>query len=106
MLGRAMDFKIKNGAGETEIMLIGRMTFADHEKFRSVIAAFEGEPGHRMVFDLSGLEFVDSSGLGMFIIARDTAQKKSLEFSIRGARDDVKRLITVAKFHKMFNIAD
>lgn len=101
-----MDFKIKNSPNATEILLSGRMTFADHENFRRVIAAFEGGPGHQMVFDLSGLEFVDSSGLGMFIIARDTAQKKNLEFAIRGARDDVKRLITVAKFHKMFNIQD
>lgn len=101
-----MEYKIKNNPDMTEILLTGRMTFADHEKFRNVIAAFEGPAGHRMVFNLEGLEFVDSSGLGMFIIARDTAQKKNLEFSIRGARDDVKRLITVAKFHKMFNITD
>lgn len=101
-----MDYKIKNTGTTTEILLSGRMTFADHENFRRVIQAFEGPAGHQMVFDLSGLEFVDSSGLGMFIIARDTAQKKNLEFSIRGARDDVKRLITVAKFHKMFNIQD
>ena len=101
-----MDFTIKSSPVATEILLCGRMTFADHEKFRNVIAAFEGPPGHRMVFDLSGLEFVDSSGLGMFIIARDAAQKRNLDFLIRGARDEVKRQITVAKFHKLFNITD
>ncbi|CAK0779186.1 HptB-dependent secretion and biofilm anti anti-sigma factor [Azospirillaceae bacterium] len=101
-----MEYKIKSVGTVTEIYLSGRMTFADHEKFRNVIAAFEGPQGHRVVFDLSGLEFVDSSGLGMFIIARDTAQKRNLDFSIRGARNDVKRLITVAKFHKIFNISE
>ncbi len=101
-----MEYKIKTGQGQTEVFLSGRMTFADHEKFRHVIAAFEGPLGHQMVFDLDGLDFVDSSGLGMFIIARDTALKRNLEFKIRGARDDVKRLITVAKFHKMFDIED
>lgn len=101
-----MEFKISNGPEETVFHFTGRMTFADHDKFRAVMAAFDGGPGHGMIFDLSGLDFVDSSGLGMFIIARDTAQKKGLNFSISGARDDVKRLITVAKFHKMFNITD
>lgn len=101
-----MDYTIRNSPGATEILLSGRMTFADHEKFRNVIGVFEGGEGHQMIFDLSGLDFVDSSGLGMFIIARDTAQKKKLKFVLRGARDDVKRLITVAKFHKMFNIVD
>jgi HptB-dependent secretion and biofilm anti anti-sigma factor len=101
-----MEFTIKNGPAATEIFLRGRMTFADHDQFRAVIAAFDGPVGPVVVFDLSGLEFVDSSGLGMFIIARDAAQKRGLDFAIRGARDEVKHLITVAKFHKLFNIAD
>lgn len=104
-----MDYRVSKNADvadATVIHLLGRMTFADHDTFRNVIAAFEGPPGHRMVFDLAGLDFIDSSGLGMFIIARDTAQKRNLEFTIRGARDEVKRLITVAKFHRMFDIAD
>lgn len=101
-----MDYKIRTEEGATEIFLSGRMTFADHEKFRNVLSAFEGPHGHQLVFDLSNLEFVDSSGLGMFIIARDTAQKRNLDFRLRGAKDDVKRLITVAKFHRMFTIED
>jgi HptB-dependent secretion and biofilm anti anti-sigma factor len=101
-----MEFAIKDGPAATEIHLSGRMTFADHEKFHSVIAAFDEVKGTSVVFDLDGLDFVDSSGLGMFIIARDVAQKRHLDFAIRGARDDVKRLITLAKFHKLFNITD
>jgi anti-anti-sigma factor len=76
-----MEYSIETGPGITEIALRGRMTFSDHEKFRHVMAAFQGPEGHHMVFDLTGLEFVDSSGLGMLIIARDTAQKKQLEFT-------------------------
>ncbi|MBI1207934.1 MAG: STAS domain-containing protein [Azospirillum sp.] len=101
-----MDYNIWNSPDRTEITLSGRMTFADHEKFRDIIALFDGPQGHQMVFDLSALDFVDSSGLGMFIIARDTALKRNLDFSLKGAQGDVKRLITVAKFHKMFTIVE
>ncbi|WP_448204146.1 STAS domain-containing protein [Azospirillum sp. sgz302134] len=101
-----MDFTVHDTPGNTEIHLTGRMTFADHETFRKVIGVFERPPGHKLVFDLSKLDFVDSSGLGMFIIARDTAHKRNLDFAIRGARNEVRRLITVAKFHKVFNIDD
>lgn len=99
-----MDFTVSDAQGSTEIRLSGRMTFSDHETFRSVIGAFDRPAGHRVVFDLSGLDFVDSSGLGMFIIARDTARKRKLDFAMRGARDEVQRLIAVAKLHKMFTI--
>ncbi|MDR3514766.1 MAG: STAS domain-containing protein [Azospirillaceae bacterium] len=101
-----MEYKINSTPEATEILLSGRMTFSDHEKFRNVIATFDGQKGHQMVFDLSGLDFVDSSGLGMLIIARDIAQKKSLTFCLRGARDDVQRVMKVAKFNKMFTIID
>lgn len=101
-----MEFAVHDQPDRTEIRLSGRMTFADHEAFRDVIAAFDRPAGHRMIFDLSGLDFVDSSGLGMFIIARDTAQKRNQEFVMRGARAEVQRLITVAKFHTMFTFDD
>jgi anti-anti-sigma factor len=101
-----MEYSIETGPGITEIALRGRMTFSDHEKFRHVMAAFQGPEGHHMVFDLTGLEFVDSSGLGMLIIARDTAQNKQLEFTLRGARDNVRRLMEIAKFNRMFVMQD
>jgi anti-anti-sigma factor len=101
-----MDFRIEKNPDRTEFLLKGRITFADHEQFRDVMVEFDGKEGHEMVFDLSELDFVDSSGLGMFIIARDVARRKKLSFCIRGARNDVKRVMQVAKFHKMFTILD
>ena len=100
-----MEFSIRKAETGTEIHLNGQMTFADHEAFRNVITAIDGKPGHRMVFDLSGLELVDSSGLGMLLLARDTAERKRLAVALRGARGEVQRLITIARFDRVFDIA-
>ncbi len=102
----AMNFRIRQAPGMTEIALSGRMTFVDHDTFRQVMTAFDGPSGHRMVFDLSELDFVDSSGLGMFLIARDLASKKRLSLSLRGARDDVRRSMNLAKFERVIPIAE
>lgn len=101
-----MDYHIEDGPEETVVRLAGRMTFVDHEKFRDVLTVFDARPGRSVTFDLAELAFVDSSGLGMFIIARDAAMKKNARFTLRGARNDVRRLIVIAKFHKMFDIVD
>jgi HptB-dependent secretion and biofilm anti anti-sigma factor len=101
-----MDYKIEDGPDETVFRLAGRMTFADHDGFREILSQAEDRQGRRVVFDLSGLDFVDSSGLGMFIIARDMALKRDRGFLLRGARGEVRSLIAVAKFHKMFDITD
>jgi len=102
----AMDYRISTAFGVTEIALSGRMTFSDHETFRQVISAFEGPSGHEMVFDLSGLEFVDSSGLGMFLIAREVAEKKRLGFKLKGVRGSVRRVMSLAKFERVIPIAE
>lgn len=106
MAGGDMEYRIKSVPTGTEIVLTGRMTFADHDKFRGLISVFDGADGQRMVLDLGGLDFVDSSGLGMFIIARDIAHKRNLDFALRGAHDEVRRLISAAKLDKMLNVID
>jgi len=101
-----MGVRIDTKPGVTEIRLSGRMTFAEHDRFRHVMSALDGPTGHQLVFDLSDLEFVDSSGLGMFLIARDMAQRKRLDFSLKGVRNDVRRIMTLAKFERIIPIAE
>lgn len=101
-----MHFRINQRVGVTEIALSGRMTFSDHDRFREIMTEFQGPSGHRMVFDLSELEFVDSSGLGMFLIARDVAESKQLGLSLKAPRDEVRRLMDMARFDRVIPIAD
>ena len=103
---RAMKFRIRQTTDATEIALSGQMTFLDHDKFRQVMTAFDGPDGHRMVFDLTDLEFVDSSGLGMFLIARDVARKKRLNLSLRGVRNEVRRSMDLARLDRVIPIAE
>ena len=99
-----MNYEIRRAPDGVEIGIKGRMSFSDHAVFREVIAAFVGGPGARVTFDLKELEFIDSSGLGMLIIARDEAKKKQLTFTIDNARADVKRLMDMARFDRFFTI--
>jgi anti-anti-sigma factor len=99
-----MDYQITRQADATEIHLKGRMEFSDHDAFRKVLSAFDGPPGHRIVFNLAGLEFVDSCGLGMFIIAREQAQKTGVKLSIENVQMPVRRAMELARFARFFDI--
>ncbi|CAO3442120.1 MULTISPECIES: STAS domain-containing protein [unclassified Azospirillum] len=100
-----MDFTVSDVHDLTEIRLSGRMTFTDHNAFRSVIAAMDRPAGHRVVFDLSDLEFVDSTGLGVFFIAHDTARRKDLRLAMQGARDQVHRVFRAANLHGIIPVS-
>lgn len=99
-----MEFRIAKAADATEISLQGRLSFSDHTTFRHVLDEFRSASGHRIIFNVSGLDFADSSGLGMFIIAREEAEKKGLGFTISGAHSRVKELMDLAKFDRMFDV--
>lgn len=99
-----MDYAVQAATDGLHVTLKGRMTLIDHEKFRNVVDAIEKSTGSKCVFDLSGLEFVDSSGLGMFLIARDVALPKGMEIELFGAQDGVKRILQIAKFQTLFSV--
>ena len=55
---------------------------------------------------INGLEFVDSSGLGMILVAREEVTQLDKKLSLRGAQGQVKRVLTVAQLGKVINIED
>lgn len=97
-----MDLKLRDAHGAKEVLLSGRMTFADHATMRDLVAQFEQPGWDRIVFDMAGLDFIDSAGLGMLLLARDTAARRNATLSLRGAREQVKRILEVARFDTLF----
>ena len=100
----AMRYEVRKAPGLTEIALKGRMTFSDHRAFQEMMAEFDAPVGHQLVFNLSKLESVDSSGLGMLLIAGDEAKKKSLQFRIESPKAEVRRVIDLGKLDRVFDI--
>ncbi|MCX8507105.1 MAG: STAS domain-containing protein [Alphaproteobacteria bacterium] len=94
-----MEFELRNTDSILEVNLSGRMEFTDHIRFRELINSISNERSKSIVFNLSNLDFIDSSGLGMLIIANSIARQNKLNFSLRSPKEMVKRILEVAKFH-------
>ncbi|MEO5373756.1 MAG: STAS domain-containing protein [Alphaproteobacteria bacterium] len=99
-----MEYKTRDIQDGREIAINGRMTFADHNAMRDIIATFEAAGLKKIVFDLSGVEFIDSAALGMLLLARETAISRQAHVVLRGARDQARRIMAVAKFDKLFTV--
>lgn len=99
-----MEFEI-NSAGDTrEIVLNGRLTFSDHETFRGVVSRLEEMSEARCVINVAGLEFIDSAGLGLLIIASQKAKKMELPLEVHGASGQVKRMFEISNFDKVVTL--
>ena len=62
-----MDYRIEQRDAELKVSLSGRLTFNDHGKVRAMIQEMVQSSASRQILEISGLEFVDSSGLGMIL---------------------------------------
>lgn len=96
-----MEFKRSVTPDSVEVGLSGRLEFTDHDRLRDVIDALESARGRRFVIDLSGLEFIDSAGLGMLLILQDEAEVRNVPLVARGAQGDVKRSIDLARISEI-----
>ena len=96
--------RIEYNDGDTEVALIGELTFGDHAAFREMLTRAMQSRGQKIVFDLSRLDFVDSAGLGMLLIARDEAGKSSRSLALARPQKQVERVFAVTKFETLFTI--
>ena len=83
----------------------GRLAFNDSHAMRDIIAAIDGAP-RRLVFDLSGLDFLDSAGLGMLLLVREEANSKKWPLLFKGAQGQVRRMLHLTRFDSLAQMED
>jgi anti-anti-sigma factor len=88
------------------ISMSGEFTFTDHGPFKQMVNEIVTVKSRSIVIDLSRLEFIDSAGLGMLLLARDEAKKNDRELILRQPSGQVKRMFGVTKFNTLFTVED
>ncbi|WP_255448576.1 STAS domain-containing protein [Telmatospirillum sp. J64-1] len=101
-----MEYSLHENGQVMEVAISGRLTFADHGSFREVVSRLSSCSGGEMVLDLSRVEFIDSAGLGMLLLAREGAENDRVKLTLRGAQGQVKRMLDVARFDSLFILED
>jgi anti-sigma B factor antagonist len=79
-------------------------TYTVHEFHETVTRA--SSLASRVVLDLAGVTFVDSSGLGALIVARNSARKGGGSLSLVSPPPVVRRLLGSTRLHDVFDIYD
>ena len=54
--------------------------------------------------NLSELEFIDSAGLGMLLIARDKVRSVEGKIVLKGAQGQVKKMLDLGHFERLFQL--
>lgn len=101
-----MQTAVTKDSGVAVVRLTGRFDFNAHRDFRAAYEPLLGETDVReMTIDLSGVEYLDSSALGMLLMLRDKAGAANKALTLSNVRGSVKQVLDIANFGKLFKIA-
>lgn len=93
-------------AGVCTLAVSGKFTFELHREFRQFSEqALENPECKQLDMDLSGVEYLDSSALGMLLLVRDKAAGVGKPVRLKGARGTTLQILHAVKFEELFVFA-
>jgi anti-anti-sigma factor len=87
------------------ITISGRFDFSVHQTFRKAIEQANDKLS-QIVVDMADTDYIDSSALGMLLVLRDKVNENKELISIRHAKPDVRKILGIANFDKLFTLHD
>ena len=74
------------------------------EPVKDELTSFFSTPNTKLVLNLEGIEFIDSTGFGVFLSVMKTANNNYGYFKIANISDDVMELFKLLQLHNVFEI--
>lgn len=84
------------------VHLNGQLTFAENSAFRRVVEGLQQTGADEVVIDLAALDYIDSAGMGMLLVARDLTAARGGRVRLGNASGQVARMLQLAKFGDFF----
>ncbi|HZX32524.1 MAG TPA: STAS domain-containing protein [Rhodocyclaceae bacterium] len=101
-----MQTNVTKDGNKAVIKLSGRFDFNTHRDFRSAYEPLVADSSVREVrVDFDGVDYLDSSALGMLLMLRDKMNGASKEVSLGNVKGSVKQVLDIANFSKLFKIS-
>ncbi|MEN9480282.1 MAG: hypothetical protein RLZZ298_1677 [Pseudomonadota bacterium] len=101
-----MQATITKDTTKATIKLSGRFDFNTHRDFRTAYESLITDSAVKAVtVDFAGVDYLDSSALGMLLMLRDKMSGVNKDVSLTGVQGNVKQVLDIANFGKLFRIA-
>ena len=103
--GVGMGFTIEKADSHSVIAFEGDLDSAEVQLVRGEVEALIGD-GKPLIFDLSGVEFIDSSGIGLIVHAFRALSAKRAKVAVCGATDQPLELLKATQLDRFMVFED
>lgn len=76
------------------------------EPVKEDLKSFYNNPGTRLILNMEGIKYIDSSGFGVFLSILKTATNNKGLFKICGITPEVMELFKLLQLHNVFTLYD
>ena len=105
MIGLTMTINIQILGRLAHVSMSGRFDFKVHRNFKDAYTPLlDNIAVHEIELEMSKLNYMDSSALGMLILLNDRATSANKTITLLNVSGVVSKLLEVANFGRIFNI--
>jgi anti-sigma B factor antagonist len=101
-----LELETRRGDGLVQLVLRGELDLSTVQKVEEELAAVEAGDEKVVVLDLSGLTFLDSTGLRLMVTADQRAQKDGRRLVIVKGPETVQRVFSITKLDETLEMVD
>lgn len=91
--------------GAVVVSPVGDVDLSRSPVLRTALKEVQGARPARVVVDLAGVDYMDSSGVATLVEALQNARKQSTRFVLCGLREKVRSVFEIARLDSVFTIA-
>ena len=100
-----MEIRQTKGGNQATLSLSGRFDFNVHRDFKEAyMSALNDAEVQAININLAGVEYLDSSALGMLLMLRERVQTANKQISLTNPNETVTKILDIANFKKLFTI--
>ena len=94
----------RNGVEILSFENVSKLNILVAQSLKEEIAQYLNKPGKKIVLNLDGIEYVDSSGFGALLSILRNAKNNDSLFKICNISEDVMELVKLLQLHNVFEI--
>jgi anti-sigma B factor antagonist len=101
-----MEIQIREEGKVQVLACLGRMDAQVSGLLKERIQELLDKGSAKLVLDLEGLEFLDSSGLGALVSCLRRVREKKGEIKLAGLRPEVRSIFDITRVSRLFHISE
>ena len=99
-----MEINIVEANRGATIALKGRFDFQANQQFRNAVDGLLTSGKALLTVDLSEVNFIDSSALGMLLLARENCEKAGGSVVLNRPQEYVSKILKLCQFDQLFQV--